>query len=75
MSTQFDHRVVRNPHDSPLGPIQRDGNLRGLMDEFLELFLESGRRTIHGCDPQEHELTVSKPRSVRNLPRNLEFPH
>ncbi len=75
MSTHFDHRVMGNPHDFPLGSIQRDGNLRCLMDELIKRLLESGRRAIHGCSPQELQLRVTKPRNVRNLPENLEFPY
>ena len=51
MGALLDDRVMRHPYDVPLSPIQRDGNFRRLMEKLIKFFLESGRCTIHGCDP------------------------
>jgi hypothetical protein len=51
VGSTLDDRVMRDPHDGPLPPIQRDRNFRRLAQELVKFCLEIGRRPIHGLTP------------------------
>jgi hypothetical protein len=51
VGSTLDDRIMRDPHDGPLHPIQRDRNFRRLAQELVKFFLEIGRRPIHGLTP------------------------
>jgi hypothetical protein len=43
----FDHRVVRDANDRPIGAIQGHRNPGGLLKQLIQLFLKRRRRFIH----------------------------
>jgi hypothetical protein len=51
VGSRLDDRVMRDPNDGPLDPIQRDRDFRRLMQEVVEFFLEIDCRAIHGLTP------------------------
>jgi hypothetical protein len=47
----LDHRVMGDPHDGALHPIEGHRNFRRLIQELVKFFLERGCCPIHGMTP------------------------
>jgi hypothetical protein len=75
MRAGLDHRVMRDADDGALRVVQGYGDLRGFAQELIELFLECGRRPIHGSTPSMPESDPPKFPGAALYHRIPEFPY